>query len=885
MINGWLLTIEGYEYAFGDANTGGVYSASSADWSSAWTVLPGTLNLDQAPNWSERARSDGSFECGSIDFVLEDDFAPSGSVADKNVCTALFTRSPTLLASTRLAASADASVGTLTVESWAALGLSTPCTVYCELEAIRIQSVVGNVLTVAGGGRGYFGTVGAAHVVDAEAHYLPEVWAAVPFPKGRRAILWAATDAGAVTPVWRGVVAKTRLNSDRARFVVSCESIWTLHAGAPLGEEYATTRFRGFNVNALAAYLRADSGAPVGTMFRPWDGPYGLPVITSSLSEACSASQQRIRSQLTGAGFTSTNARVAVDGGGVVFRIDAAGGVSNAEVTLRVGTQIATGRTTESSGTRRAEARVEGAPPILVAFAPTYDGNLLPITTTSRLPTSWAAVPGLATYAGQRTTITPVLRGALDGDNVVDVYVGSLVASGTHAGTPAPLIVGTARVIPRDGAPPRITNTGPWQTQYVDTDVLLKVGGQVVTDHWAAGLACAIGETAVLRSQVTTRDWDFSTIPGVIGATINSFSRRTWVFDGSLYLGDLLKEELLLNGCALSLRGSRLAFVAIGSAAASNAPVATLGELDVHEDEIQDWERLDEELITAVEVDVDGTTLRVNDTRARGRYGRGRTVQVKWRGRDRAQLAAADPLALASALLARVVGPWSEPVGMLTFPVVASEWLDRIYIGDYVDVSEWVAPDGAGARGVGSVAALAAAGELSARAQVIGRQVDLGRNMMRLELLLFPQVYGYAPCGRIENSDTADSINVLVGWLNAVGDYTNPAAGAADGGAARFKVGDRVLLILRDSTTETVVGPYEVQAIAANTITFTTSIDAAARASINGGAAWWDVIPAKLSDIDGTPNAAAQLSYAYCGSLTDGYIGGLAAYPNRPWAP
>ena len=154
MINAWLFTVEGYEYAFGDANAGGVYTSASADWSSAWTVLPGFLNLDQSLTWNERARSDGTFESGGVDFVLEDDFAPSGSVADKNVCTALFTRSPTLLASTRLAASADASVGTLTVESWAALGLSTPCTVYCELEAIRIQSVVGNVLTVGRSAQG-----------------------------------------------------------------------------------------------------------------------------------------------------------------------------------------------------------------------------------------------------------------------------------------------------------------------------------------------------------------------------------------------------------------------------------------------------------------------------------------------------------------------------------------------------------------------------------------------------------------------------------------------------------------------------------------------------------------------------------------------------------
>ena len=40
-----------------------------------------------------------------------------------------------------------------------------------------------------------------------------------------------------------------------------------------------------------------------------------------------------------------------------------------------------------------------------------------------------------------------VLRGALDGDHVVDVYVVSLAASGTHgSGTVAPYIVGAARI-------------------------------------------------------------------------------------------------------------------------------------------------------------------------------------------------------------------------------------------------------------------------------------------------------------------------------------------------------------------------------------------------------------------------------------------------------
>ena len=875
MINAWLFTVEGYEYAFGDANAGGVYTSASADWSSAWTVLPGFLNLDQSLTWNERARSDGTFESGGVDFVLEDDFAPSGSAANRNACSWLFTRAPTLVASTRLAASIDSSVTTVTVESWAALGLTAPCTVYCELEALRVQSVAGNVLTLAAGGRGYLGTFGAPHVVDAEAHYLPEVWAAPPFPKGRRAILWAADDTGAVTPVWRGVVAKTRLSSDRARFTVQCESITNLHLAAPLGEEYATTRFRGFNTSALTTGVRADSGASIGITRRPWDA-----ASVTQLSDAARAAEVDIRSRLTAAGLTSTNVRVSVEGGAVVFRLDAAAGISNAEVFLRVGSQTATGRTTETAGTRRAEARVEGTPPLLVAFAPTYNGNVLAITTTSRMPTSWAAVPSLPAYAGQTTTITPVLRGALDGDHVVDVYVVSLAASGTHgSGTVAPYIVGAARIIPRDGAPPRITNSGPLNVQYVDTDVMLRVAGQVVTDHWAAGIACAIGETSVLRSQVTARDWDFGTIPGVITATITSFSRRVWALDGSFCLGDLLKEELMLNGCALSLRASRLAIVAIGSATASSTPVATLNEGHIHEDELPEWERLDEELITAVEVEVDGTTLRVNDTRARGRYGRGRTVEVKWRGRDRAQLAAADPLALASALLARIVGPWSEPVGMLTLPLVATEWLSTIYIGDYVDVSEWVAPDGAGARGVGNAAALTAAGELSARAQVIGRQVDLGRNLLRLQLLLFPQVTGYAPALRVKDSASTTTISALTAWINAVGDYTNPDAGASDGGASFFKVGDRVRLVQMDTTSD-VSEALIIQNISGGTITFTTTISAGTRTSINGGA-WWDLVP---DDYTAAGLQDAQKRYAYVGSLTAGVIGGTAD-PVRPWAP
>lgn len=882
MIVGWILSVEGCEYAFGDENTGGVYSYSSADWSPQWTIVPGALNWEAPPSWTERARSDGGFEGGSLEFTLEDMPAPSGSLAGQPLCTALFTRSPTLVPSTTLAADLSDTSGTVVVDDAAALGLTWPATIIVEREAIRIASAVGNTLTVAASGRGYLGTYPVPHVRDMERLYRPEVWPTLPFVLRRRAILWAASDAGAVSPIWRGTVAKKRLSSDRARFTLSCNSIENLHANAPLGDEYATTRFRGFNVNALVAGVRADSGAPIGVAFRPWDGPFGRPIILSSLSDACAESERRIRSQLAAASLPSTNVRVAVEGSGVVFRLDATGGISNARLSLRVGTQQATGQSTESSGTRRAEARVDGTPPVLVTFAPNYDANILPIQTTARMPTTWAAVAGLTTYAGATTSITPVLRGSLDGDHDVDVYIGSLVGAGSsHAGTPGPLIVGTARIIARDGAPPRVTNTGPLIYQYVDADVLLKVAARVATDHWAAGLANVIGERTVLRSQVTARDWDFSTIPDVIAATFGPLARRTWVFNGSFYLGDLLKEELCLNGCGLSLRRSRLAIVAFGPATANATPAATLSELDAHDLELQDWEELDEEQITGVEADVDGTPIRVNDTRTVGRYMTGRTVPVKLRGREQALRTMADPVALANALMARVIGPYSDPVGLLTFHVSASEWIDRIFIGDYIDISEWLAPDGTGARGVGNAAALAAIGELSSRAQVRGRLPDLAADKLTLELLLFPQVYGYAPACRIASSPTTTSLVVATNHINGVGDYTNPDAGAADGGASKFQVGDKVRLVQMDTVSFARVGPYTVASVVGTTITLVEAIDAAARASIAGGVAWWDLVPA---DFDEHPAGAPLTRYAYVGSASGGDISGTGT-PNRPWSP
>ena len=170
----------------------------------------------------------------------------------------------------------------------------------------------------------------------------------------------------------------------------------------------------------------------------------------------------------------------------------------------------------------------------------------------------------------------------------------------------------------------------------------------------------------------------------------------------------------------------------------------------------------------------------------------------------------------------------------------------------------------------------------------MGYHADLERNRLRLEVLLFAQVAGYAPACRIASSPTTTSVVVATGHINpggaSPGDYTNPDAGAADGGASTFKVDDKARLRRMNVAADTFdPSVFTVVSVVGTTITVSPALDAATRTGIAGGE-WWTLVPAHASELVGAPNEVAQLAYAYCGDDATGVIGGTT-YPNKPWSP
>lgn len=886
MIVGYALSIAGVEYLFATSGVATLPTSSDANWSTAWTVLDGALDWSSGVSWTVRGRSDGSLDSGSLTFHLHDLVASTGTASGKNVCTWMFTRRPELLPSTHLAVSVPSSVvATLTVDSVAALAIAGyPTTVYVDREAIRVSgSPSGTTLTVAGSGQGYWGSLLAAHSVDGANLRYPVVWATLPTIVRRKVILWAVDDANAATPIWRGTVGVgPELAEDGARFALQCEGIWTGVAAQRLGDPYALCRFSGYWGSAVGALVTRD-GSFIG-------GSTGGARHWRSLDGVLNRIRVATRSAATGGLPTDAGLHLSQVGRALSALANSTSG-SNLQVEVFAGSQRALGQSTQTAGTRSARATIADVPPaILRAQAGRYN-NFFPVDDASQLPTSWAVQT--FTDNGYTTTSKYSLRAEYSADEYLLFDVQSHSATTTASdGTEAPWVQGSMSFEPRNNHVPLRTSSGDLVAEGA---LVAKVVPVVTGQHVACVLRRVFdsGTTAV-STTIDAADWEWASdgtpspaLAKLVASNATPYAERTYELDGSLTVADVLKEQVVINGWSLGLRGSRIAVVPIGPATPGTTVAATIAETDLCA--APTWQMLAEEQITAVDVDSDAIKLQVTNVSTRGTYGEGRTVKVKLTGQRAQAAAATNLLDFARYVLSRVQGPYSEPIAALTITLAAARWLTTIRWGDYVDVSEWLAPDGAGGRGVGNATALAAFAAATQRAQVVGWDPDLrtgedGGGTLKLTLLLFAQVAGYAPACKVATSPSTTTITVATDFINGVGEYTSPDVGEADGGAAQFRAGDVVQFRLMDSTTETVYGPYTILSVSTVTITFTGAIDAALRTAIAAGD-WYDLVYYYATGIIGGADATRQLGFAFVGSYTAGIIGGDASLPNRPWAP
>jgi hypothetical protein len=852
-VAGWAVTIAGVPWVFTTSDMG-TLTSSSALW---WGGESGVSYADGWLTWprgtiTERAKPlEGELDVSPLPFELHD--APT-SAGGSPLLTGLAGRDSVGLTSTPVASTVTASATSITVGDGGLF--SAPCFAWIEGEAVRVTSVVGNVLTVT---RGRLGTKAVAHTVDATIGRFPEAFTAVPWTTRRKVHLWRV-DAGAASLVWAGYAVRApQLADDGARYTVSCDPLWSVQAANPIAGNLGSTRFAGYSdgrprtstspppILSTVVTLAGGTDPASGTLVRVVsNGSY------RTLS-ALFARHQLQASTLTNAGgqrVVMHFARSGPDG----FTIDADS--SNAfMVRLQWLDRDPVNLQSSVRGTLRSvSGAVSGVPTSLAMILVGAGSGTYLVTSLSSLPSSWS--PTATTEASLTTTEEPVLRAhvsdewtlmltsvatADDGDEYGPSVEGRYVWAARKPGL-RPLDGGRAFVL---------ANPPP-----------LKVAYRVRTDHWMLGLKNSV---LGLCEDAGANDWDWTSVyasstPGpALRATAGLRTAREWVFDGRRTLGSVVTECCLLHGCTPVTRSGRLAIHAWGWPSARESAVETLTSADIIGKPT--WARWADGIANRLLLKSDSLNVDATLQQSRARYGPGRQVSVELAGIEDQALPVDDPFAFAREVAGRLE-LWSEPLGVASMTLKGSLW-GTLELGAIFRVTEWMLPRGNGGRGLSGALAV-----------VVGRTLDLGNASMRVDALLFPRVsYPYGPCAKVASVVTSTVAQLATGYVGGTTSYS----GGND--ATTFETGDVVELVERDTTT---LWTEQLTVASVDTglgrLTFTSSMSGTAQTKI--GAGWVDVRHADYAAVTASQASEWMFVADDATSVIDG-----TAEPQRLIAP
>jgi hypothetical protein len=405
----------------------------------------------------------------------------------------------------------------------------------------------------------------------------------------------------------------------------------------------------------------------------------------------------------------------------------------------------------------------------------------LAITSTDALPTTWG-VTTEDSGTDYVTTYRPVMRTALNADYWIDFYVAGI---GNPSNALAPWLepLGSEQV-PRKWGLPAIDGM---EVVVLKDPPPLTTAVKVTTGHWAWGMRRA---AIPLVDDAADEDWDWSTLPAVVQATVGNAVARTWTFDGRRTLGDLMRESCILSGVTPTLRDGRVALHPWAWPRSGQTPDATLTAADIIGTPV--WSTWDDGLANRLVFRSGDLVADITDAGSVARYGPAHEITVTLAGLDQQAPLTDDPQSIARQALGRL-NLWADPLPSVQ--VVVSLRHLSVSLGALVVLSDWITPDGAGSRG------------LAARKGIVyGRTVDFDEARITLDILLFPRVsYGYAPCARVLSvvSSTVVDIDATPVGLYDYAGGTDGLGGTGTGVQSLFASGDRVELLTRDATTLT----------------------------------------------------------------------------------
>lgn len=840
-VAGWAVTIAGCPYIFTTSDMGTLTSSSALWWggetgvsyANGWLTWPrGTI--------SERAKPlEGELEVSPMSFELHDAAVSAGG---SPLLTGLAGKDSVNTTSTPLAATITAAATSATVGDGGLF--SAPCFAWVEGEAVRVSAVASNTLTIV---RGRLGTKAVAHTVDAGAGRFPEAFVGVPFVTRRKVHLWRCDGSVAVL-VWAGYAVRApKLADEGARYTVDCDPLWTVQSSNPVGAGLGSTRFAGFSDGRsradtsvpplLSTRIALNSGAQVLVHS---NGPY------RDVSQLFAHHQARVSARTNAAGQ-----RVVLHfsrSGASAFTVD---GDSTSPWSVRLrwtdrAEEVSIVAALRVTSRYSASGLVADVPSSLVMIFTTNPGGTHLVASLAGMPVSWSATT--ITEASLTTSEQPALRFQPSDDWSVLLMGVSTADAGDETG---PQVSGSYVFAARKpgrtlGAMHNfiIANPGP-----------LKVVYRVRAEHWALGLKHSV---VGLCEDAGASDWDWSSVytgstsGPLLRATAGLRVARDWVFDGKRTLGGVVTECCLLHGCTPVVRSGRMALHAWGWPSARETPAATLTAADIIGRPT--WSRWQDGIANRLVLKSDALNVDATLQQSRARYGPGRQITIELAGMDDQSFPVDDPIAFAREVVGRLE-LWADPLAQVTLTLKASHW-PTLELGAVLRASEWMLPDGAGARGLSSALGV-----------VVGRALDLNSATMKVDALLFPRrAYPYAPCAKVGSAVSSTVAQLATGYVGGVTSYS----GGND--AATFAAGDIVELVERDTTTlwtETL----QVQSINTGTgrVTFTGAMSGTAQTKI--GAGWVDLRFADYADCQ----ASQQAEWMFVADDATGVIDGTAA--------
>lgn len=895
-----LVTVDAMPYGAATAACNPAVSSTDPDWPKGLIVLPGALSHDNAYTWSESITPlRGETSVGGFNVALQDVVAPSGPAAGQNVWTWLFSRRPKRIKRAALSATVGATDTTITVVRDPGFSTGSQI-VWIDREAILCSAYNAGTktFTVAAGGRGYLGTRAASHDVEPATAYAPFLWAEFPNPQKRRAILWLVRGTTA-TPIWRGYLGRApRLaEADKTRWELQLDHAITVQSNRPLGPSRASVRVVGYDPSSFRLGFSRTSGAYRSLMVlrEPYDG-----AIPEQLDTCLRVLEERLNGMLANVAdadppFTGRVETSVTDGrpratsrsnqSHIVFlsHADLRGGRSPA-APIDVDAPDFNAREVSAGNWtgQRVLPYAPGAHVILRNVAQGWVGTTIPVDSVDGLPTTALS----ATYTdGADVTVVQWALSGTDGEGY-PFYVGlSTVDASTRriTGFTKREPLGRVGVVPVRGD---ILLTQPTS---------LKLATLVSTTHWARALQRGVLATEYgLDGQADPRDWTWDRIDEVISATAGeaSTSSRAWVFDGSSTVGDFLKETCALDGCAIAIRGSRLALVPLGPPLPTE-PVAVT--IDLTKEPIAGAVRgvaqqpagfgtMNESITNVVVLQresSEGPPITTNNRQSVALYGESQPFKVEMKGALGALLSDMTPFELARGPFSRILGLWGEPCEMVSIKVPVP-LVERVSLCDVVRVRSTTLPNGEGQRGVLNTRL----GRVFGRRPAISSGSDGGTMMLDVVVFAAERVAGYAPCARV-GSMTSTVLTLAVGYLTASAtDYAGSNLPgyrllANDGGTGHFAVGNIVRLRVRDSATLIEEGGFSIAAVdpvfRQLELNEDTSIGAYDWPALLAGGAIVDVL---IDNYDAV--TTAQKDWAFVGSRTTGALDGD---PIKEWSP